>query len=95
MFMKQGQRTGDTSSVAAKPRHLPLKGKAITVVEYVHGPDGELVRVDQLEPEQYERFRRWLGCTYLNELYRGKAEFYYPEATGRAAGGIGGSYGAD
>lgn len=95
MIMKQGQRTGDTSSVAAKPRHLPLKGKAITVVEYVHGPDGELVRLDALGPEQRERFRQWLVCTYVNELYRGKAEVYFPEAAGRAAGGIGGSYGAD
>ncbi len=35
-----------------------------------------------MEPEQYERFRQWMVCTYVNELYRGQAEVYYPEAAG-------------
>ena len=58
------------------------KGQQIKVIEYVHTADGGLARVDQLDPGQYETFRRWLGCTYLNELFRGKAEFYYPETAG-------------
>ena len=61
------------------------KNQQIKVIEYVHTADGGLARVDQLDPGQYETFRRWLGCTYLNELFRGKAEFYYPE-TARTAG---------
>ena len=66
----------------ATARKGPRNDKTIKVIEYVHTADGELVRVDQLGPEQYEKFRRWLGCTYLNELYRGRAEFYYPETAG-------------
>lgn len=58
------------------------KNQQIKVIEYVHTADGGLARVDQLDPGQYETFRRWLGCTYLNELFRGKAEFYYPETAG-------------
>lgn len=86
MYMKNEQDTRRPSSGAS--RHLPPRGKApgagkaIRVIEYVHTADGELVRVDQLGPKQYEKFRRWLGCTYLNELYRGRAEFYYPETAG-------------
>ncbi len=79
--------------IATGPK-APRNDRTITVVEYVHGPNGELVRVDQLEPEQYEKFRQWLVCTYVNELYRGQAEVWFQEAEGRAAGGIGGSYGA-
>ena len=61
-----------------------MKGQKITVIEYVHAADGREVRVDELGAEQYETFRRWLGCSLINALYRGRAEAYYPgEATGK------------
>lgn len=53
------------------------RDREILVTEYVHALSGELIRVDQLEPEAYEKFRRWLVCTWLNGLYRGRAEFSY------------------
>ncbi len=56
--------------------------KKIRVVEYVHTAEGGVCRVDELEPEQYEAFRQWLGCSWLNGLYVGKAVAYYPEASG-------------
>lgn len=62
-----------------------MKGQKITVVEYVRDARGREVRVDELEPERYETFRRWLGVTWLNGICRGRAEFSYPEATGTSA----------
>ena len=41
--------------------------------------DGELREVKDLPKEVWEPIRRELLCRYLNELYRGKAHFFYPE----------------
>ena len=65
------------------------KDQKIKVIEYVHTADGGLARVDQLGPEEYQRFRCWLGETLFNELYRGKAEFSFAAAgSGEQAIGI-------
>jgi len=60
--------------IAAAPKG-PRNDKKITVVEYVRDAEGREVRVDELGPEQYEAFRQWLGCSWLNELFRGRAVF--------------------
>lgn len=50
--------------------------KKIRVVEYVHTAEG-VKPVEALGPEQYEAFRQWLGCSWLNEIFRGRAAFGY------------------
>lgn len=55
----------------------------IRTVSYVHVGD-RLVNTDELSPEQRAELATWLKCTYLNELYRGKAEFR--PAAGAAGG---------
>ena len=54
--------------------------KKIRVVEYVHTAEG-VKPVEALGPEEREKFRRWLLCTWLNGLYLGKAVAYYQEGT--------------
>lgn len=41
--------------------------------------NGELVEFCTLPEAQKEEIRKDLLCRYLNELYRGKAVFSYPE----------------
>ena len=41
--------------------------------------NGERVRFSDLTPEQREIAATTLKLTYLNELYRGKAEFFIKE----------------
>ena len=44
-------------------------------VSYVHAGD-EMVRTDQLRDEQRQKLGTWIKTTWLNELFRGQAEFY-------------------
>ncbi len=53
------------------------KEQEIKVIEYVHTAEGGVCRVDELGPEQYEAFRQWLGCSWMNEIFRGRAAFGY------------------
>lgn len=46
----------------------------IKCVAYCHVGD-KLVNMDDLTPEQKVQAANWLTTTYLNELYRGVAEF--------------------
>ena len=55
------------------------KNQQIKVIEYVHTADGGLVRVDQLGPEQKQKLDCWIVKTWVNTLYQGRAEVYYPE----------------
>jgi hypothetical protein len=68
--MKQGQ-----GRIATAPE-APRKDKTIRVVEYVHTAEG-VKPVEELGPEEREKFRRWLLCTWLNVLFAGKAVAYY------------------
>lgn len=52
-----------------------MKDQKIKVLEYVRDAEGREVRVDELGPEQYEAFRQWLGCSWLNGIFRGRAVF--------------------
>lgn len=47
----------------------------IKTVSFVHIGD-ELVNTDDLNDEQRRKLATWLKTTYLNELFRGKAEFF-------------------
>lgn len=47
----------------------------IRTVSYVHAGD-EMVRTDQLTDEQRQKLGTWIKTTWLNELFRGQAEFY-------------------
>lgn len=51
----------------------------IIVKAYVKTADGSEVDVDTLSDEQREKLGAWLRVTYLNELFRGKAKFYYKQ----------------
>lgn len=70
--MKQGQ-----GRIATAPE-APRNDKKIRVVEYVHTAEG-VKPVEALGPEEREKFRRWLMCTWFNGLYIGKAVAYYRE----------------
>jgi hypothetical protein len=78
--MKQGQRR-----IATAPQ-APRNDKTIRVVEYVHTAEG-VVPVEALTAEQRETLRRWIVKTWVNTLYQGRAEVYYPEPAGETAGG--------
>ena len=54
------------------------KDQKITVREYVHTAQG-VVPVEELTPEQKETLRRWIICTWVNTLYAGRAEVFFPE----------------
>lgn len=54
---------------------MALKVSDIKVEAYVH-VDNELVNVDELPPDLKVRFATELSIAYLNELYKGKAEFF-------------------
>ncbi len=58
--------------MAARTRE-PIKTRSYVRV------NGELVEFCTLPEEIREPIRQKLLCTYLNELFRGEAEFYYPE----------------
>lgn len=47
----------------------------IRTVSFVHIGD-ELVNTDDLNEEQRRKLATWLKTTYLNALFRGKAEFF-------------------
>ena len=47
----------------------------IKTVSFVHIGD-QLVNTDDLNDEQRRRLATWLKTTYLNTLFRGKAEFF-------------------
>lgn len=51
------------------------KKQEIRTVSFVHIGD-ELVNTDDLNDEQRRRLATWLKTTYLNALFRGKAEFF-------------------
>ncbi len=51
------------------------KKQEIRTVSFVHIGD-ELVNTDDLDDEQRRRLGTWLKTTYLNTLFKGKAEFY-------------------
>ena len=54
------------------------KNQKIKVVEFVHVGD-QLVNVEGLTPEQYQRFAQKLTCEWLNGLFHGRAVFSVPE----------------
>lgn len=51
------------------------KKQEIKTVSFVHIGD-KLVNTDDLNDEQRRRLATWLKTTYLNALFRGKAEFF-------------------
>jgi len=53
---------------------MPKKPE-IRTASFVHIGD-ELVNTDDLDDEQRRRLATWLKTTYLNALFKGKAEFY-------------------
>ena len=58
---------------------MPVARKReIKTVSFVHIGD-QLVSTDDLNDEQRRRLATWLKTTYLNTLFRGKAEFYAVE----------------
>ena len=56
------------------------KDTKIRVVAYVHVGD-ELVNVDELTPEQKTVLAAKLQCAGFNEIYRGRAEMFFPGIT--------------
>lgn len=57
----------------AKRKREPIQTRSFIRI------DGELKEVKDLPKEVWEPIRRRLLCTYLNELYKGQAVFYFPE----------------
>lgn len=57
------------------------KKQKIKTVSFVHIGD-ELVNTDDLNDEQRRRLATWLKTTYLNALFRGKAEFFESSGEG-------------
>lgn len=51
------------------------KKQEIRTESFVHVGD-KLVNTDDLNDEQRRRLATWLKITYLNALFRGKAEFF-------------------
>lgn len=51
------------------------KKREIRTVSFVHIGD-ELADTDGLDDDQRRRLATWLKTTYLNTLFRGKAEFF-------------------
>ena len=54
------------------------KDQKITVREYVHTAQG-VVPVEELTPEQRMKLDRWIVRTWVNTLYAGRAEVFFPE----------------
>ena len=54
---------------------MARKEQKIKVVSYVHVGE-QLVNTEELDPERRQQLATWIKCTYLNELFRGKARFY-------------------
>lgn len=54
---------------------MARKQPEIKVVSYVH-VGNELVNTDDLSPERKRELATWLTCTYMNQLFAGKARFY-------------------
>lgn len=52
-----------------------VKSREIRTQSFVHIGD-ELVNTDDLDDDQRRRLATWLKTTYLNTLFRGKAEFF-------------------
>lgn len=57
------------------------KEREIKTVSYVHIGD-KLVRMDDLDEEQRRKIATRLKITYLNALFRGKAEFFESSEAG-------------
>lgn len=55
------------------------KHREIQTESYVHIGEGT-VNTDELDDEQRRRLAAWLKVTYLNALFRGKAEFFAKES---------------
>lgn len=51
------------------------KKREIRAESFVHIGD-KLVNTDDLNDDQRRRLATWLKTTYLNTLFRGKAEFF-------------------
>lgn len=51
------------------------KKQEIKTVSFVHIGE-ELVNTDDLNDEQRRKLATWLKITYLNTLFRGRAEFF-------------------
>ena len=51
------------------------KKQEIKTASFVHIGD-ELVNTEELNDEQRRRLATWLKTTYLNTLFKGKAEFF-------------------
>ena len=58
------------------------KTQEIKVITYVE-KNGELVRFDDLTPEEKQYAATKLKLDYLNAMYRGIAHFYVDDSDGR------------
>lgn len=54
------------------------KKQEIKTVSFAH-VGGKLVNTDDLDDDLRRRLATWLKTTYLNALFRGKAEFFEVE----------------
>lgn len=43
--------------------------------QFVLGPDGSWIPLEQLPPEEYRKFCRWLCRSWLAALFAGEADF--------------------
>lgn len=64
------------------------KKQEIRTVSFVHIGD-ELVDTDELNDDQRRRLATWLKITYLNTLFRGKAEFFAQDTAGKLGVSVG------
>lgn len=53
----------------------------IRTVSFVH-MEGDLVNTDDLNEDHRRKLATWLKTTYLNALFRGKAEFFESSGEG-------------
>ena len=82
--MKSDLRQADRQAVDAYSGkrgwwRMARKPIEIKTVSYVHSADGGLIPFDDLTPEQKQKAATQLKLTFLNELFRGRAEFFITE----------------
>ena len=65
----------DDSVISRVAWLIEQRKEKIRTVSYVHVGD-KLVNTKDLTEEQRVKVATWLKVTYLNALFRGKAEFY-------------------
>ena len=60
----------------------------IKVVAYVHTAEGLKDVDEELKPEQRKKLAAHVKCTWLNHLYRGRAEFFPAEEEAAEQGAL-------